>query len=78
MTQETALPVLSYATGEGWSVLGQANTLRAARRIAQAALPDSAKLLIDRCGFQLQVFRRSELQVELNGGPAGYVWSVGK
>ncbi len=73
----TPLPVLAYATGAGWTVLGHAKSLSAARKVAQAALSDSAKVLIARYGFKLQVARRSALQVELNGGPEGYIWSVG-
>lgn len=73
-----ALPVLSYSTGAGWHSWGQARTVEAARRIVKANLPASARSLVERYAFQLTVTRRTELQRELNGGPDGYVWCVGK
>lgn len=74
----TSRPVLNYSTGAGWHSWGQARSLAAATRIVKANLPDSSRSLVDRCGVKLTVSRRTELQRELNGGPAGYVWSIGK
>lgn len=74
----TSLPVLSYSPGGGWHSWGQARSLAAATRIVKANLPDCARSLVHKYGFKLTVWRRSELQRELNGGPEGYVWSVGK
>jgi hypothetical protein len=51
--------------------------LAAARRVVTANLPDSSRALL-KCGFKLMVSRRTPLQVELNGGPEGFVWSMGK
>lgn len=73
-----ALPVLAYSTGAGWQTLGKATSLRGAASIAMRHLGDEALSLIKNHGFTLQVFRRTELQLELNGGPDGYVYSVGK
>jgi hypothetical protein len=50
----------------------------AASRIIRANLPASSKSLVENYGFKLTVTRRTALQRELNGGPDGYVWSVGK
>jgi hypothetical protein len=73
-----ALPVLNYSTGAGWHSWGDARSLTAAKRIIKANLPASARSLVNTYGFQLTVTRRTALQRELNGGPDGYVWSVGK
>ncbi len=72
------LPVLTYATGEGWQSLGSATSVEGARRIVRRHLPTSSRVLVDQHGFKLTVFRRTDLQRELNGGPDGFVWSVGK
>lgn len=74
----SVLPVLSYATGAGWCAVGHARSPAGARRVIRALLPDSSRSLIERYGFQLLVSERTPLQQELNGGPAGYIWSVGK
>jgi len=76
--QSKILPVLSYATGAGWQVVGQAKSLSAAKRVVKELLPDSSRTLINRYGFKLSVTMRTDLQRELNGGLEGYVWSVGK
>ncbi|MBU9199859.1 hypothetical protein KTD31_00400 [Burkholderia multivorans] len=73
----TALPVLNYSTGAGWHSWGQAKSVQAARRIVTANLPANARSMLQ-YGFEVKVFRRTELQRELNGGPDGYVWSLGK
>lgn len=71
------LPVLNYSTGAGWHSWGQARSVEAARRIITANLPASSKALL-KYGFKVIVTRRTALQRELNGGPDGYVWNVGK
>ncbi len=74
----TQQPILSYHTGAGWAQHGYAATVQqAARIIRRNVLGDSEKNLIDKHGFQLSVQRRTELQRELNGGPEGFIWSVG-
>lgn len=72
------LPVLSYSTGAGWSTLGMARNPKAAAAIAMRHLGDSALSLIKNHGFKLQVSQRTDLQRELNGGPEGYIFGVGK
>jgi len=74
---ETPLPVLNYSTGAGWHSWGQARSARAAKRIVEANLPSNARSLLG-YGFKLTIARRSDLHKELNGGPDGFVWSVGK
>lgn len=76
-TQE-ALPVLAYSTGAGWATLGQASSPKAARAIVLRYLSDASLSLVKNFGFEVLVSRRTELQRELNGGPEGYVYSVGK
>jgi hypothetical protein len=68
---------LNYSTGGGWHSWGQVRSLAAAKRLVTANLPDSSRALL-KCGFKLIVSRRTPLQVELNGGPDGFVWSMGK
>lgn len=72
------LPVLSYATGAGWSTLGFAASIEGAKAIARRHLSDASLSLIKNFGFELSVHRRSPLAIELNGGPEGYVFGVGK
>ncbi len=75
----TQLPILSYHTGAGWAQHGHAATVQQATRfIRRNLLGDSEKNLIEKHGFQLSVQRRTELQRELNGGPEGFIWGVGK
>ena len=74
---ETPLPVLNYSTGAGWHSWGQARSAAAAKRIITANLPAHARSLL-KYGFKVTVARRTPLQRELNGGPDGFVWSVGK
>ncbi|WP_157639965.1 hypothetical protein [Burkholderia ubonensis] len=74
---DAPLPVLNYSTGAGWHSWGQARSVAAAKRIVQANLPASAKSLL-KYGFKVTVTRRTPMQRELNGGPDGFVWSVGK
>jgi hypothetical protein len=76
-TQES-LPVLSYHTGAGWSTLGFAASLEGARTVASRFIGDAAQNLVKKHGFKVTVARRTALQRELNGGPDGYIFSVGK
>lgn len=73
-----ALPILSYHTGAGWAQHGFATTVEQAKRVITKLLSDAEKQLIAKHGFQLSVQRRTELQRELNGGPDGFIWGVGK
>jgi hypothetical protein len=78
--QESAklLPILAYSTGSGWATLGYAKTEENAKRVLSRTLGESSRRLLDRHGFTLSVWRRTELQRELNGGPDGFVYSIGK
>lgn len=73
-----ALPVLSYHTGAGWAEHGQSTTVEGAKRLIMRFLPDESLNLIKKHGFTLNVFRRTPLMQELNGGPDGFVYSIGK
>jgi hypothetical protein len=76
--KEEALPVLSYHTGSGWSTLGFATSPKGARTVASRFIGDAAQSLVKQHGFKVTVARRTALQRELNGGPDGYIFSVGK
>ncbi len=76
--KEESLPVLSYHTGSGWATLGFATSPAGARTIASRFIGDAAQSLVKLHGFQVTVARRTALQRELNGGPDGYIFSVGK
>ena len=41
-------------------------------------LADESLSLIKNYGFELQVWKRTPLALELNGGPAAWTWSVSK
>lgn len=72
-----ALPILSYATGSGWACIGYAPSPKVAARIIRRSVGEATVGLL-RAGFRLVVTERSDLHRELNGGPAGYTWSVTK
>ncbi|MBK3780071.1 hypothetical protein G3A43_07360 [Paraburkholderia aspalathi] len=76
--KQESLPVLSYHTGAGWATLGFAKSVVAARTIARRHIGDAAESLVKNFGFEVQVARRTALQRELNGGPDGYIFCVGK
>jgi glycine/D-amino acid oxidase-like deaminating enzyme len=76
--KQASLPVLSYHTGAGWSTLGFARSPVAARVIALRHIGDPAESLVKKFVFEVHVARRTPLQRELNGGPDGYIFSVGK
>lgn len=73
-----ALPVLHYATGQGWTEVGTASTVEAARRVILKTIGDASLALMQFHSFTLNVRRRTELARELNGGPDGYIWDIGK
>lgn len=74
---QAALPVLHYSTGSGWATLGHATSAKGAASIIRRHLSDASNALL-KAGFKLDVFKRSDIAVELNGGPQGFVWSIGK
>jgi hypothetical protein len=76
--KQEALPVLSYHTGAGWATLGHAVSPEGARTVVMRNLSDASLSLVKKHGFSVAVARRTPLQLELNGGPDGYVFSVGK
>lgn len=77
--QGRALPILSYHTGYGWAQHGHARSETAAARFIRRNLISSeTKALLDKHGFSLLVSKREKLMQEINGGPIGYIWSVGK
>lgn len=73
-----ALPVLSYSTGAGWQVLGHASCEEGAEQVVLRTAGDATLSLIRKHDFHILVNRRTALHRELNGGPDGYVFSVGK
>ena len=76
MTKPQLLPVCANTTG--WPVIGYACNEAQARRVIKKHLGDHSKSLIDRYGFELQVWQRTPLALELNGGPAAWTFSIGK
>lgn len=76
--QTRALPVLSYHTGGGWATLGMAKSPGGARAVVMRTLSDPSLQLVKNHGFEVTVARRTPLQRELNGGPDGYIFSIGK
>lgn len=78
MQTERTLPVLTYATGNGWTTIGHARSAKGAERVIRGHLGDGSRSLLEKHRFTLQVFRRTEIAIEINGGPEGYVWSIGK
>lgn len=49
-----------------------------ARKVIHTHLSDGTKSLINTYGFKLGVALRTDLQRDLNGGPAGYIWNISK
>lgn len=78
MKTTNKLPVLYYTTSEGWQVLGHAKTEKQARKIALSTMGDHSLSLIKLHGFGLFVGLRDDFLIELNGGPQGWIYSVGK
>lgn len=77
VTKKKVLPVLYYATGAGWQTLGMASSVTAARRVVQRHLSEASRKLLGLKGWSLCVTERTPLMRELNGGPEGYIWSIG-
>lgn len=70
------LPVLTYSTGAGWEVLGYAKSAEAAKKVILRNIGDHSKKLLAVQGWVLSVAMRTSLQVELNGGPEGWIFGV--
>lgn len=76
---EAALPILTYHTSIGWVIHGYAKTKRQAERfIRNNLLGDQSRSLLKNYGFTLSVYPRSDLSRELNGGPEGWAFDIGK
>ena len=75
-TKPQILPVCS--NGRPWTKIGVATNEDQARRVIKKHLGDHSKSLIENYGFELQVWKRTPLAFELNGGPAAWTWSVSK
>ena len=76
MSKPQILPVCANSTG--WPVIGYACNEDQARRVVKKAIGDHSKSLIKNYGFELQVWQRTPLALELNGGPACWTFSVSK
>lgn len=76
--QAQALPVLSYHTGAGWATLGFAKSPEGACAVVMRTLSDPSLKLVKNHGFKVNVARRTPLQLELNGGPDGFIYDIGK
>ena len=72
----TILPVCANSTG--WPRIGVATNEDQARRVIKKHLGDHSKSLIENYGFELQVWERTPLAIELNGGPRCWTFSVSK
>ena len=59
-------------------MIGYACNENQARRVVKKNLGDHSKSLIKNYGFELQVWQRTPLALELNGGPKCWTWAVGK
>ena len=76
MSKPQILPVCS--NGRPWTKIGVATNEDQARRVIKKHLGDHSKSLIENYGFELQVWQRTALALELNGGPAAWTFSIGK
>ena len=76
MSKPQILPVCS--NGSPWTKIGVATNEDQARRVIKKHLGDHSKSLIENYGFELQVWERTPLALELNGGPAAWTFSVSK
>ena len=70
------LPVIE--SSRPWHQIGIAENVDQARRVIKKHLGDHSRYLIDHHKFNLCVWQRTPLALELNGGPAGFTWSIGK
>jgi hypothetical protein len=76
VTKPSLIPVCANTTG--WPVIGYACNEQQARRVVKKSIGDHSKSLIDRYDFKLNVWERTPLSIELNGGPKCWTWAVGK
>ena len=76
MSKPQILPVCS--NGRPWTKIGVATNEDQARRVVKKHLADESKSLIKIYGFELQVWQRTPLAIELNGGPRCWTFSVSK
>lgn len=70
------LPVCS--NGRPWTKIGVATNEDQARRVVKKHLADESLSLIKNYGFELQVWKRTPLAIELNGGPQAWTFSISK
>ena len=70
------LPVCS--NGRPWTEIGVATNEDQARRVVTKHLADESLSLIKNYGFELQVWKRTPLALELNGGPRCFTYSISK
>ena len=75
-TKPQILPVCANTIG--WPKIGVATNEDQARRVVKKHLSDESKSLIKNYGFELQVWERTPLALELNGGPRCWTFSIGK
>ena len=64
--------------GRPWTKIGVASNEDQARRVVKKHLAEESLSLIKNYGFELHVWQRTALALELNGGPAAWTWSVSK
>ena len=75
-TKPQILPVCANTIG--WPKIGVATNEDQARRVIKKHLGDHSKSLIKNYGFELLVWERTPLALELNGGPRCWTFSIGK
>ena len=68
-------PILA---NDGRTIIGFASTQAGAIRFLKKNIGDHSLYLINHCKFNLQVWMREEWITELNGGPVGWMYSIGK
>ena len=76
MSKPQILPVCS--NDRPWTKIGVATNEDQARRVVKKHLADESLSLIKNYGFELQVWERTPLALELNGGPSCWTFSVSK
>ena len=76
MSKPQILPICANTIG--WPKIGVATNEDQARRVIKKHIGDHSKSLIENYGFELQVWERTPLALELNGGPRCWTFSVGK
>ena len=68
-------PILA---NDGRTVIGHAKTESGAKRCLMNTLGDHSTVLIKRHKFHLNVRLREHWLAEINGGPVGWMYSIGK